>query len=513
MKKSLLQILIMACAAFLCACSNNKPFENVPENIDEQPSLKPGIYKFMASELKGRWEEGDVIYIKGGTGATAQSIIIKSSDLTDNGKTANLELDESLTSDYLDPDGLYAAWPDDAIQHKFGVLTPKTSFNNCTRPVCVAYLDGYNFKFIDASSAIDFSASGYDGYAFSAASREGFAVTKADVEYTSSRKKISPKESNGYPFLYGDVAKDGNTRIQFTGDVTMKGGYTLFLSKGGSWIATYSVTDDIALKAGEAIDLGDITSKVSKYDGPAPKMPVMGKFKKFTVKKFAELSGLCLSENEDFLWGVGDEGDLGKISFEGELLYSFHIGGDAEDISRNPETGDLLIGLEPQGIGIVKGPDYNTRVSTHMNISACSGYGNSGIEGLTYYKDGKVLAGAQANSHLFLCDLSTKKVIWDKMLWSKELISEIGGICYDPLTDWLWLIDSEAKKIFVVTVDENDGTIGLLGAYSVKDVANPESVCVDHKNSCVWVGDDLGDETSYLFRYDFTGLDDAVTKR
>jgi outer membrane protein assembly factor BamB len=148
-----------------------------------------------------------------------------------------------------------------------------------------------------------------------------------------------------------------------------------------------------------------------------------------------------------------------------------------------------------------------------MNISACSGYGNSGIEGLTYYKDGKVLAGAQANSHLFLCDLSTKKVIWDKMLWSKELISEIGGMCYDPLTDWLWLIDSEAKKIFVVTVDENDGTIGLLGAYSVKDVANPESVCVDHKNSCVWVGDDLGDETSYLFRYDFTGLDDAVTKR
>ena len=43
----------------------------------------------------------------------------------------------------------------------------------------------------------------------------------------------------------------------------------------------------------------------------------------------------------------------------------------------------------------------------------------------------------------------------------------------------------------------------------LRGIENPESVCVDHKHSCIWVGDDYG-STSYLYRFDFTGLDDAI---
>jgi hypothetical protein len=49
----------------------------------------------------------------------------------------------------------------------------------------------------------------------------------------------------------------------------------------------------------------------------------------------------------------------------------------------------------------------------------------------------------------------------------------------------------------------------MLGSYSVKGTDNPEALCIDHVRSCVWVGDDYG-STSYLYRYDFTGLDDAI---
>lgn len=510
MKKAIIFLLTAAfCTVSVLSCNETPTPDEDINNNNEQSQLKPGAYKFIASTLKGTWEAGDVIYVKGGTGATAESITIKASDLSDGGKTATLTLG-GVTADYLAPDGLYAAWPDDAVQHSFGVLKPKTSFKDCERPVCVAYLNGDTFSFIDASSAIDFNVSGYDEYAFAAASRDGLIYTSAEVEYSSAKKKISPKQSDGYPFIYGSVANGAKNRILFTGEVNMTGGFTLFLKKGGKWCATYSSDKDVTLKTGTPLDLGDITSKVSTYDGPEPKIPQMGKYTKYTVKSFAELSGICLSKDEDFLWCVGDEGDLGKISFTGEVLYTFHIGGDAEDISRNPETGDLLIGLEPKGVGVVKGPNFNTKVTTLFNIDACKDYGNSGIEGLTYYKDGKILVGSQANSHLFLCDLEGKNVIWDKMLWSKELISEIGGLCYDPLTGWLWIIDSEAKKIFVVKVDETNGNISLIGAYSVRDVANPESVCVDHKHSCVWVGDDLGDDDSYLFKYEFTDLDYAI---
>ena len=43
----------------------------------------------------------------------------------------------------------------------------------------------------------------------------------------------------------------------------------------------------------------------------------------------------------------------------------------------------------------------------------------------------------------------------------------------------------------------------------LRGIENPESVCVDHKHSCIRVGDDYG-STSYLYRFDFTGLDDAI---
>ena len=489
-----------------CSCNNTvDPEENGGGENNEQPQLKPGAYKFKASVLKGTWEAGDVIYVKGGTGSSAESITVKASDLSDGGKTATLTLGD-VTADYLEPDGLYAAWPDEAIQHSFGVLKPKTTFKSCDRPVCVAYLIGDTFSFIDASSAIDFKVSGgYEEYAFAAASKEGLIYTNAEVEYSSSKKKITPKQNDGYPFIYGTVANGTNSRILFTGDVSMKGGYTLYLKKDGKWCATYSESKDVTLKSGDVLDLGDISGKVSAYNGPEPKMPQMQKFTKYSVN-FNELSGICLSADEDFLWGIDDNGKLGRISFEGKLLSSYYVGSDPEEVSLNYDTNDLLIAIEPKGVGLVKGPDYNTKYTKIFSIPGTDiSDENAGMEGLTYYKDGKVFCGTQTNSHLYLCDIATGNVIWDKIMYNKDQVSEIAGLFFDRLTNWLWIIDSENKKIFVFDEDATN----LLGAYSVSDVANPESVCVDHKHGCVWVGDDYG-STSYLYKYEFTGLDDAI---
>ena len=84
-------------------------------------------------------------------------------------------------------------------------------------------------------------------------------------------------------------------------------------------------------------------------------------------------------------------------------------------------------------------------------------------------------------------------------------ITEIADLCYDPLTDWLWVIDSEARKFFVLSGDASE----MLGYYSTGAIENPEAIFVDHAHSCIWVGDDYG-STSHLYRFDFTGLDDAI---
>ncbi len=501
---------IFAVAAISCEHEPDSPVVPPDDSkIDpgSDPGETPGVttYKFVATPLQGKWKEGDKIYVHGKMGSWSEVVTLSASDISADGRTATSELHD-VTQDSFEPDGLYAAWPDEAVKHINSKIGTKTSFECCEGLLGVAYLSGDTFNFIDAASSLTFSVSGgYDRFALSANDRNGVIVTVFEVDHSSKGTSMKQKQNSGYPFLYGDITAGSPVKVWMPGSMSFKGGLTLHLGKDGQWPAAYIIEGDVVLEPGKTLDLGDISSSLIAYEGPEPKMPVMGESTKFTVG-FNELSGLCLSEDEDFLWSVGDNGDLARLSFEGEVISQVHIGGDSEAVTRDPRTGDLLIGLEPDGIGIVKGPGFNERATTLFSIPAAKNFGNAGLEGLTYYKDGLVYAGTQSNSALFLCDLESKQVLWQKNLYNKELVSEIAGLCYDPLTDWLWIIDSEAKKLFVFTGDVST----FLGAYPIKG-DNPESLCVDHKNSCVWVGDDYG-STSYLFRVDFTGLDDAIIK-
>ena len=521
----LLPVLLLSLTAHSCGKEPEKdPQEKTdpedpenPEDPGENTDPEATTYKFVASPLKGKWVAGDKLYVHGNMGSWAEVITLGAADISADGKTATATLGEVVNRP-VDPDGLYAAWPDQAVKHSNTKIGNKTNFESCNQLITVAYLKDDTFTFIDASSAVSFTVDGdYDNYAFAAGNRNGLNVTYLEVIHTSAQTTFTQKQNTGYPYLYGSVQSGTEVKIWMPGDITLKNGLSIFLGKGTNWSKVYTISGDVKLNHAECKALGNITSKLEDYTGPAPKMPqITGKPTKYTVK-FQELSGICLSEDETFLWGLGDEGDLAKLSFTGEVISTFHCGGDAEDVSRNPETGDLLIGLEPDGVGVIKAPDFNTRVTTLFNIAACKNYGNSGIEGIAYYKNGKVFVGAQSNSHLFLCDLATKQVEWSITPWESDLISEVGGLCYDAKTDWLWVIDSEAKKVFVLSASKllaseaatAQGKVydALMGAYPVSEGSNPESVCVDHKNSCIWVGDDYGD-TSYLYRYDIEELDD-----
>jgi len=89
-----------------------------------------------------------------------------------------------------------------------------------------------------------------------------------------------------------------------------------------------------------------------------------------------------------------------------------------------------------------------------------------------------------------------------------------AGLDYDEKNDWLWVIDSNSNKDrpeylgYTVFLFDGDAT-KLLATYYVGDFANwnPESICVDRKNGCIWVADDCGDATpSILHKIQFSGL-------
>ena len=511
MKKSLFTLFFLAMTVLFIPCfvSCNKTDveqeEEQNENKKEKIKLEPGTYTFTVSPLKGKWEVGDKIFVHGTYRPAAQMITLAAEDISADGKTASAYLDK-VTEYPIAPDGLYAAWPGDAVEVDGDFLSKLTYFPKSDRLLSVAYLSGTSFEFTDAVCGLKFKVSGYTDYVFAANNRSGVGFTYTDVEYTSVYSAFFNYGNDGNPFLKGKLS-DGEAVLWFPGSQSFADGFTIYFGDGENWPVAYSVSK--SLQRGTLTDLGDITASLEAYVGPGPNMPVMGKRTKYDVA-FNELSGLCLSSEGDFLWAIDDNGKLGKLSFTGEVLWKKSLNFDPEAVTIDPATGDLLVGNEePVAVYRVPAPNFDSATKL-FEIPGTSSFGNAGLEGLTYYKDGMVYAGMQTGSYMYCMDLATKQMVGKRydMRAKFPSITEIADLCYDPLTDWLWIIDSEARKIFVLTGDAEN----MLGAYSVKGIDNPEALCVDHAQSCVWVGDDYG-STSHLFRFDFTGLDDAIIKQ
>ena len=235
-----------------------------------------------------------------------------------------------------------------------------------------------------------------------------------------------------------------------------------------------------------------------------PGMPVQGSYTRisFDTSKVVELSGLHLSQDKTFLWGVGDEGVLYKFTnIDGAVsnitpstVWTYDA--DMEGVTVDPSTGDLYLAIEPKRVYKVVSP-YTSK-TTLFDVAEAENMGNSGMEGIAWYK-GDLLVGSQSGATLWRYKLNGTKV-WKKLLGLYGPITEVGDLFYDAETDLLWVSDSEAHKLFVF-----DGDVTKLKAmYDVSFIGNAESVCVDHARNCVWVGDD--GSTSKIYKISFTGL-------
>ena len=251
-------------------------------------------------------------------------------------------------------------------------------------------------------------------------------------------------------------------------------------------------------------------------------LPVMGKVTKFVLgeagsgkDRVEELSGLCLSKDEDFLWGIHDKGTLFRINFDGTFQKQYYHEADFEGITIDPATGNLYIGLESSSKSAYKiaAPNYNTHESIGFVVEGAESMSNSGVEGIAWHK-GNLYFGTQTGARLFEYTLSGTQ------LWKRSLrdvtptISEVGDLCYDPVSDYLWVIDSNSNKDkpqylpYTLYLFNGDGS-KLLNTYYIGDFANwnPEAVCVDHKNGCIWIGDDCDSgNPSWLHKVEFSNL-------
>ena len=224
--------------------------------------------------------------------------------------------------------------------------------------------------------------------------------------------------------------------------------------------------------------------------------PVMGEVEEEVSTKVPEVSGLCLAPDGKGLLAASDENGVYYVTLAGDTK-PFYVENrmDCEGVTLDPDTRDVYYIVErKQEVRRLKAPDYN--VSELICVIDEVGKGtNSGLEGISWYKDGKLFIGNQMDPTI-LFQYSLK----DGIVSRTEITgtTEIAALCYDPVRDVLWIADSEQHNINLCTTDGE-----VLMTYPVPFIDNGESLYVDHANNCIWIGDDT---TSKIYRITFANL-------
>lgn len=225
-------------------------------------------------------------------------------------------------------------------------------------------------------------------------------------------------------------------------------------------------------------------------------IPMMGEYEVYEVD-IKELSGLCFNHDETALLACGDKGVVKSISFDGVANEVYTSDSDMEGITIDPATGHIYLAIETtQEIHRLMAPDYNSETVVFAVQDAVDGkFANSGLEAVEFYKRDFLFVGSQKNANLWKYKL-------DGTMKSKISLSsfakEIAGLCYDPVIDCLWVVDSKDAKIFLCTLEGE-----LIKAYDIPYVDNAESICVDRARSCVWVGSDEDATKLYKIAFQF----------
>jgi len=225
--------------------------------------------------------------------------------------------------------------------------------------------------------------------------------------------------------------------------------------------------------------------------------PLMGAVEEVVLSTCPEVSGLCLAPDGDGWIAASDENGVWRISRTGEStpLWTVSDWLDCEGVTVDPETKDIYYVVEgKQELCRLAAPEYKES-ETLFTLGDVAFGTNNGLEGITWYKDGIIFLGNQYDPILLV-----KYSLTEGELSRTELqgTSEIGDLCYDPQTGYLWIADS--FKFFIHLCD-TDGNV--LQSYPMPFIANGEGICVDHKESCIWIGDD---ETSKLYKIHFDNL-------
>ncbi|MCR5570777.1 MAG: hypothetical protein K6F42_00850 [Bacteroidales bacterium] len=241
-----------------------------------------------------------------------------------------------------------------------------------------------------------------------------------------------------------------------------------------------------------------VSMRLMKGNKPEETEPYAPKFCQFEIIQTTcpEVSGLCLAPDGVGLLAASDEDGVYYIAPDGTTTpFYTEKNLDCEGVTVNPATGDVYYIVErKQELRRLRGPEYSQ--SELLFVFEDVGlHTNSGLEGVAWYRDDILFVGNQKRPSLLMqYSLQENRILSGCLTQT----SEIADLCYDPVRDVLWVMDSDAYTINLCTTGGE-----ILQSWPVPYIANAEAVCVDHARGCLWIGDDT---TSRIFKMEFEGL-------
>lgn len=462
--------------------------------------IAPTFTATFPSEWQAGWQAGDEIAIC--DGSTIETIRLTDADIS--GADASIE-PRRLSTEAAQ---YYAVFPASCAYYKIeensvtsflaegGIQLAPSEGGAVYKSYAIS--SGNSLKFKPLGAIVHLSTARYDVCKIVLKSAGG-AYVQSNVTVDPHTGAVSRSGYRGSSSVECAPDAKGNGYLGVNAG-KYSGGFSITAyNSAGSSLGTATLSEDLNLSDGQIFEISDFDGKLGSQQD-VPTLPTLGSHRSFSLSGVSELSGLCLSKDGDFLWGVGDSGTLYKISFDGKSSAFMSIDADMEAITIDPASGDLFIATERDQKALrIAAPGYDKVEPLWAVQEAVDGdFGNDGLEGIAWYRDGQLYIGSQKGCNLWKYRLDGTKLARTSLSDLAPQMSEIADLCYDAQNDFLWAVDSKKFKLFLFNGTANK----LLATYDISGMTknNPESVCVDDANHCIWIADD--DKTSVLYRID-----------
>jgi uncharacterized protein YjiK len=215
-----------------------------------------------------------------------------------------------------------------------------------------------------------------------------------------------------------------------------------------------------------------------------------------------DFSGVCVSYDKSFLWGVSNSEGIYKLDFEGNIIeHTLEVTNDFEAITVDRANGNIYLVEETDA---EKSKNSNTIYRFNPDTKALdiiyqveipNSISNKGLEGIAVV-GGELWVGNQDAPKIIVKYNPASKTVTGSL--TLDWAGYISDLAYDPDDDTLWMSDTRKGRIVNFSKEGN-----IIKTYSTESIIRkPEGIALDKDRNCIWLCcDDTGQLAKMKYQF------------